>query len=251
MYLKRKRKGRKSTWQKFLHLPKSSYCHVQELQGKKKLKERVAVSGVTVFDSMLLQQIFSLYKWILREGYYCTCCFFKKHKPSSLWLRQRRIEGPVPKETVVSRRREIHSLFTVILCPLSTHLLPNFRIYKWKTLDKISKRKSISDLRKGKLLKKKYTKFICYFWTIFYKCVIFENNVLCKTEKPEKTKLQTKGSTRSPTEKHQISSSKGTAVHNMQKKCSIVFIPSCYIQIFTPELIENKHVICLVWNNYK
>lgn len=154
IYLKRKRKGRKSTWQKFLHLPKSSYCHVQELQGKKKLKERVAVSGVTVFDRMLLQQIFSLYKWILREGYYCTCCFFKKHKPSSLWLRQRRMEGPVPKKTVVSRRREIHSLFTVILCPLSTHLLPNFRIYKWKTLDKISKRKSISDLRKGKLLKK-------------------------------------------------------------------------------------------------
>ena len=29
---------------------------------KKKLKERVAVSGVTVFDNMLLQQIFSLYK---------------------------------------------------------------------------------------------------------------------------------------------------------------------------------------------
>ena len=74
-----------------------------------------------------------------------------------------------------------------------------------------------------------------------------------KQKYPRKQNFKQKGPREAQQKNIKFPAAKVPPYITCKKKCSIVFIPSCYIQIFTTELIENKQVICLaiVWSNYK
>lgn len=67
-----------------------------------------------------------------------------------------------------------------------------------------------------------------------------------KQKNPRKHDFKQKGPGEAQQKNIKFPAAKVPPYITWKKKCSIVFIPSCYIQIFTPELIENKHVILLV-----